>query len=482
MKFSFKVVPRMVRAISRMSVSTKFKVTSPVSPATTAPGGGGDELGPVGAGGGPAGFEHTFAGAVGRDRAADPRRRRLQASRLLERSRARGRAAVGSSSEPRRAASSAHSARPIADSRAQRSRSPGRGGGRFDGSGGNCGRDAGGRKGGETGAGGALLAPAAIAGGARLGSNFGCRVLVPSGPLSETWRAVIRSTRQPLTSSPSLTVTTLVPTGAKIAIRWPGEMTMPVSRVSASPASAVASRPPGGGRLVLLNSGRARIVARSASYWLLGCRRGGSGSARDRAGITSADAAGSRRQPISASVIAAKRAQPASSKTSTMRSIMAALRRFCRQGGSRTRHPASRPKSLPPSGDSPGSPQDAVHLQIVDDQRRRRRLDPGQQASPGSLRAVEREPQADAAIAISGLGRQALGAADSLPNPAGKALDAALQIGRGDRVAGTVEGDPSGARRGAQLGDLPTQPRQCGGGGLERGSSKRPSSSRASRS
>ena len=153
-------------------------------------------------------------------------------------------------------------------------------------------------------------------GGVRLGSNFGCKVLVPLGPLNETSRGLMRSTRHPLTVSPSLTTSAFAPSGAKIAIRWPGTTTIPVSLVSASPESAAALSPPrGGGRRVLLNNGRARIVANSSLY-----RPGGSGRVEGGAGSGGGDAmlTGSSRsgvRAISAVMIAAARAQPASKST-----------------------------------------------------------------------------------------------------------------------------------------------------------------------
>src|SRR6516225_655449 len=51
----------------------------------------------------------------------------------------------------------------------------------------------------------------------RFGSSFGSRVLVPPGPLRDTSRGVMLSIRQPLTASPSVTLSGLAPLTAKIA-------------------------------------------------------------------------------------------------------------------------------------------------------------------------------------------------------------------------------------------------------------------------
>ena len=70
-------------------------------------------------------------------------------------------------------------------------------------------------------------------GGTKLGSIFGCMILVPPGPLNDTSRGVMLSIRQPLTASPSATLNGFSPFTAKIAIRRPGSVTIPVSLVSA---------------------------------------------------------------------------------------------------------------------------------------------------------------------------------------------------------------------------------------------------------
>src|SRR6516165_3843149 len=96
-------------------------------------------------------------------------------------------------------------------------------------------------------------------GGARFGSSLGCIVLVPVGPLNDTSRGVMLSIRQPLTASPSATLNGLSPLTAKIAMRRPGSVTIPVSLVSARSESFAPGEAVWAGRRVLLNSGRASI-------------------------------------------------------------------------------------------------------------------------------------------------------------------------------------------------------------------------------
>src|SRR5262249_55924074 len=105
-----------------------------------------------------------------------------------------------------------------------------------------------------------------LGGGTRVGAIFGCKLLVPVGPLNETSRGVILSIRQSLTASPSAALSGLSPLIAKIAIFRPGLVTIPVSLVSARsesgefPAAALC-----GGRRELLNSGRASIAVNNSS-------------------------------------------------------------------------------------------------------------------------------------------------------------------------------------------------------------------------
>jgi hypothetical protein len=73
------------------------------------------------------------------------------------------------------------------------------------------------------------------------------------------------SIRQPLTASPSATLNGFSPFTAKIAIRRPGSVTIPVSLVSARSESASLAAVPWGGRRVLLNNGRASIAVNSSS-------------------------------------------------------------------------------------------------------------------------------------------------------------------------------------------------------------------------
>ena len=64
-----------------------------------------------------------------------------------------------------------------------------------------------------------LAATVGAAGWTRFGSSLGSRVLVPPGPLSETSRGVMLSTCQPLTASPSVSLSGLAPFTAKMATR-----------------------------------------------------------------------------------------------------------------------------------------------------------------------------------------------------------------------------------------------------------------------
>jgi hypothetical protein len=91
--------------------------------------------------------------------------------------------------------------------------------------------------------------------------------------LSDTLRGVMLSIRQPLTASPSVNLSGLAPFTAKIATWCPGAVTIPVSRASARSELATSLAPLGGGRRVLLNSGRARAMATNSSSRVLGCPR-----------------------------------------------------------------------------------------------------------------------------------------------------------------------------------------------------------------
>ena len=62
-----------------------------------------------------------------------------------------------------------------------------------------------------------LAADVGAGGGTKFGSTLGSSVLVPPGPLNETSRGVMLSIRQPLTASPSVTLSGLAPFTAKIA-------------------------------------------------------------------------------------------------------------------------------------------------------------------------------------------------------------------------------------------------------------------------
>jgi hypothetical protein len=73
------------------------------------------------------------------------------------------------------------------------------------------------------------------------------------------------SIRQPLTAPPSTTLNGFSPFTAKIAIRRPGSVTIPVSLVSARSESGSLAAVPWGGRRVLLNNGRASIAVNSSS-------------------------------------------------------------------------------------------------------------------------------------------------------------------------------------------------------------------------
>ena len=191
--------------------------------------------------------------------------------------------------------------------------------------------------------GGTRARPPAVpeGGGARFESNFGCKVLVPPGPLNETSRGVMFSIRQPLTFSPSVRVSGLAPFTAKIAIRRPGSVTIPVSRVSVSSALGAAS-PAAlcGGRRVLLNRGRASVAASSSSSLGFCCRRiagASSGCAKTSATAASPVLAGSS----STRIIEPKTKHPAISRISKRRSVTAWLQQSFRCRGSR-RHRAPR--------------------------------------------------------------------------------------------------------------------------------------------
>jgi hypothetical protein len=97
---------------------------------------------------------------------------------------------------------------------------------------------------------------AIFCGRARLGSVFGARVVIPVGPLRDTWFGSMLSRRHSLMVSPSARVSGLPPGTAKIARRRSGSMTIPVSRTFGNPGSE--PRPAvgwSGGRRVALNKG-----------------------------------------------------------------------------------------------------------------------------------------------------------------------------------------------------------------------------------
>jgi hypothetical protein len=62
--------------------------------------------------------------------------------------------------------------------------------------------------------------------------RLGRKVLLPPGPLRETWIGPMASIRQPLTLSPSVRISGLASLTAKIAMWRPGAVTIPVSRLS----------------------------------------------------------------------------------------------------------------------------------------------------------------------------------------------------------------------------------------------------------
>src|SRR5207237_4273693 len=89
----------------------------------------------------------------------------------------------------------------------------------------------------------------------------------------------------------------------------------------------------------------------------------------------------------------------------------------------------------------PPCPEYAMDMEIIDHERRRRRLESGKQLHQGLVRAAQNVAQANAAVTSAHLRREAFGAADQSAHGGGKFLDAALQISRSDGVAGTIQRD-----------------------------------------
>ena len=81
-----------------------------------------------------------------------------------------------------------------------------------------------------------------------------------------------------------------------------------------------------------------------------------------------------------------------------------------------------------------GPPQYAVDMQVLDHQRRRRRLELREELDQSFIWAAERIAQTNGAVTATNLHRQALGAADRHTDRGGELFDVALQISRGDRV------------------------------------------------
>src|SRR5712671_6296151 len=92
-----------------------------------------------------------------------------------------------------------------------------------------------------------------------------------------------------------------------------------------------------------------------------------------------------------------------------------------------------------------------MNMQIVDDKRRRYRLEPRKQLYQSLIRAAEHVTQADPAIAPKRFRREAFGAADRRPRGSGEFGDAALQISRSDGIASAFERNLARARRSAQF-------------------------------
>jgi hypothetical protein len=83
--------------------------------------------------------------------------------------------------------------------------------------------------------------------------------------------------------------------------------------------------------------------------------------------------------------------------------------------------------------------------------------------------AADHEAQSDAAIAAAVLRRDPLGAADRDADGFRKLFESALQIGRGNRVAGAINDDISGLCRSLQFRKPSTQLGQLGRGGAQPG-------------
>ena len=100
----------------------------------------------------------------------------------------------------------------------------------------------------------------------KLGSDFGSRVVIPVGPLSDTWFSPMLSRCHSLMVSPSARASGLLPGTAKMATRCSGSMTIPLSLRFGSCGSEDLS-PVGrsGGRRVSLNNGWARVVCTNSS-------------------------------------------------------------------------------------------------------------------------------------------------------------------------------------------------------------------------
>src|SRR5216683_6909561 len=92
-----------------------------------------------------------------------------------------------------------------------------------------------------------------------------------------------------------------------------------------------------------------------------------------------------------------------------------------------------------------------MNMQIVDDKRRRYRLESSKQLDQSLIRAAEHVTQPDPAIAPQRFCREAFGAADRRPHRSGEFRDATLQIGRSDCVASAFERNLARARRSAKF-------------------------------
>jgi hypothetical protein len=114
----------------------------------------------------------------------------------------------------------------------------------------------------------------------RFASGLGSSVMLPAGPVSETFPGEIRSSRQSFSVWPSDSTTGLVPDTAKIAMRRSGPITTPVSLTSRSNelASSVEDGA-SGSRFLGLNSGSAsfRISGAAGSVFAGGERASNEG-------------------------------------------------------------------------------------------------------------------------------------------------------------------------------------------------------------